>query len=496
MAPLDPQSHRLHLGEFVFDLNTRMLLGRDVQPISLRTKSLRVLGELARRNGETVEKDDLIAAAWAGRSISDDSLVQCIKDIRTALNDRDRQLLRTAVGRGYSLHGVPERQSGHGERPKILISPFRVSEAASEISELSDMIAEDLILALSPRAGFDVVTDEDMGEHALYTIAGRIGLSGETVRVFVQFASRESGKVIFGETWTAPLGDTSPLRRRICEKTASIARIHLFNSAGERHIEKDNDSLNTQELLAKAAYHMSRIQMETRAIARDALIVAVEREPTNAVALAMRVSSALILVLQEGVSKISDPPNYCSELAERAVGIAPHVDFVMLTRGCVRLWLEADHEGARADFARALEVNPVFHLAHQFLAISEILSGDHASGIPRVRKIIDLGTIKNPRYPHYLALLALGQMCAGERDAAFVTAREGHERAPGDPWCGYVYLAAAADRTELLRTDGFRRVVDGMSLPFSHFRSLPFTDPRDVDMLEMRLTAAGFPSGA
>ena len=185
---------------------------------------------------------------------------------------------------------------------------------------------------------------------------------------------------------------------------------------------------------------------------------------------------------------------FSRQLADRAVGIDPNIDFVMRTRGSMRLWLKADHEGSRADCERALEISPVFHLAHQTLALSEILSGEHAAGIRRVRKIMELGTSTNPRYPHYLSLMALGQILAADEDAAVKTTREAHERAPSDPWCKYVYATAAADRKEITKAVVFQDMIASINLPFTHFRDQAFTDLRDVGLLEERLTLAGYPS--
>jgi tetratricopeptide (TPR) repeat protein len=298
---------------------------------------------------------------------------------------------------------------------------------------------------------------------------------------------------VFAETWSVPIAEAERLPRDITDKIATVLRVHIYNHAGEEFVDRDNASLNIQELLAKAAFHMSRIGLQNRDEARDALSVAVERDPENPMALAMRASSGVIAILQEGYAKLPDPPEYCLELADRAVGLAPQVDFVMVTRGCMRLWLGADHEGARADFARALDRNPVFHLAHQFLAVSEILSGDHERGVQRLRRIIELGTVNNPRYPHYLTLMALGQVLGDDTKAAMKASREACEFASSDPWCGYVHAVAAADDAETRTSARFRHMLEEIALPFSHFRDLPFTNPAVVDVLEKRLRRAGFP---
>lgn len=484
----------LRFGNTIYDLSASQLIDQEGRPIAVREKSLRLLSKLAANNGVTIAKDDLIEAVWPGRFVSDDSLVQCVKDIRSALGDKDRQFLRTAVGRGYSLHGACEQPVASGELPKLYIAKARITGRSPELAEFAEVMSEELVIGLSPRAGLVVTTDKRQREDSDYLIDGRVSQSGDTVRVFVQLIRGKSGDVAFAETWNFLISESQSVPRQIAERVGNALRVHMFNFAGEKFIDRKNEALDTQELLAKAAYHMSRIQMHNRDVARNAMSVAVEREPENAIALAMRASTAVISVLQEGPSKVPDAPDYIKELADRAVGIASHIDFVMLTRGCVRMWLNADHDGARSDFNRALDISPTFHLAHQFLATSEILSGEHAKGVARVKKFIDLSPATNPRYPHYLALLALGQVLDGDEDAALQTARESRERAPNDYWCNYVYITAAAATKTITTRQNFKRMLKGNDLPFGHYRALPFTDRRDVDVLEARLALAGYPS--
>lgn len=69
----------------------------------LRPKSYRVLELLAERRGQLVSKDDLIRMAWPDVIVSDDSLAQCISDIRRALGPEGAGLVRTIPRRGYML---------------------------------------------------------------------------------------------------------------------------------------------------------------------------------------------------------------------------------------------------------------------------------------------------------------------------------------------------------------------------------------------------------
>jgi DNA-binding winged helix-turn-helix (wHTH) protein len=53
--------------------------------VQLRPQALAVLVELGRRPGELITKQDLNARVWPDISVTDDSLVQCIVEIRRAL---------------------------------------------------------------------------------------------------------------------------------------------------------------------------------------------------------------------------------------------------------------------------------------------------------------------------------------------------------------------------------------------------------------------------
>jgi len=94
-------AHRIYLfDEFSLDL-TRGSLSRDSEEIKLRPKSYEVLQYLAENPGRLVAKDELISAVWRGTAVTDDSLVQCLKDVRRALRDDTQSIIKTVPRRGY-----------------------------------------------------------------------------------------------------------------------------------------------------------------------------------------------------------------------------------------------------------------------------------------------------------------------------------------------------------------------------------------------------------
>ncbi|MBD0272046.1 MAG: winged helix-turn-helix domain-containing protein [Acetobacteraceae bacterium] len=107
-TPADRQSSRppterpaLRFAGFVLDPTRGSLLGPDGAEVPLRPKSLDVLRHLAGNAGRLVPRDELMAAAWPDAVVSDDSITQCVAEVRRALGDEAQRLLRTVPKRGY-----------------------------------------------------------------------------------------------------------------------------------------------------------------------------------------------------------------------------------------------------------------------------------------------------------------------------------------------------------------------------------------------------------
>src|SRR5437773_3168734 len=104
-------SHQTHsFAEFTLDLRRGCLL-RDQEQIKLRPKSFEVLTYLVENNGRLISKDELIHAVWIDTAVTDDSLVQCMKDIRHALRDETQQIIKTVPRRGY-IFDTPVSDTG------------------------------------------------------------------------------------------------------------------------------------------------------------------------------------------------------------------------------------------------------------------------------------------------------------------------------------------------------------------------------------------------
>ena len=115
---------RLDIAGLTLDLRREELRDAAGTRIELRNRSFGVLRHLATNAERIVTKDELLNVNWPGVTVTEDSLTQCISEIRRALGEAGRDLIRTVPRRGYMIV-LPDRSSAEADtavvkkRPRI-----------------------------------------------------------------------------------------------------------------------------------------------------------------------------------------------------------------------------------------------------------------------------------------------------------------------------------------------------------------------------------------
>ncbi|WP_454917032.1 winged helix-turn-helix domain-containing protein [Xanthobacter sediminis] len=86
---------------FELDEQRAELRGLDGVAIRLRPKTFEMLRLFAAHAGQVLSKRQLMEAVWPDVHVSEDGLFQCIREIRAALGDDQRQIIKLVSGRGY-----------------------------------------------------------------------------------------------------------------------------------------------------------------------------------------------------------------------------------------------------------------------------------------------------------------------------------------------------------------------------------------------------------
>jgi DNA-binding winged helix-turn-helix (wHTH) protein/tetratricopeptide (TPR) repeat protein/TolB-like protein len=125
-----PEGIVLRFAGFELDLPRAELRGPDGDAIRLRPKALSLLNLLAGNAGRVVTKQEIMDAVWPNVHVGDDSLFQCIRELRTALGDDQRQLIKLVSGQGYLFTAPVSSDPAAAE----IRAPLPASEPPTEAS--------------------------------------------------------------------------------------------------------------------------------------------------------------------------------------------------------------------------------------------------------------------------------------------------------------------------------------------------------------------------
>ena len=141
---------------FVLDLHRAALVTDQGESVPVRHKSFRLLCLFVQNAGSLVEREAITQALWPGVTVSDDSITQCVRDLRRALRDEGQTKIKTVLRRGYiftpevtSPSGTPSSDRALSGRPSVAVLPFANMSGDPSHDYLADGVAENLITELA-----------------------------------------------------------------------------------------------------------------------------------------------------------------------------------------------------------------------------------------------------------------------------------------------------------------------------------------------------------
>jgi len=143
-----------------FALDTaRRELRRSGTPISLQPQVFDLLEYLIRNRERVVSKDDLLAAVWDGRIVSESTLSTRINSARVAIGDsgEEQRLIRTTHGKGFRFVGVLREEE---QTVRKLAAIF-----AADVEGYSRLMGQDEIGTLHRLTACRAILDELIAAH-------------------------------------------------------------------------------------------------------------------------------------------------------------------------------------------------------------------------------------------------------------------------------------------------------------------------------------------
>jgi DNA-binding winged helix-turn-helix (wHTH) protein len=90
----------VHFSGFTLDFR-RGLLERNGEIVPIRAKSFALLAFFAANANRVISKDEILENVWGHVIVTDDALVQTIKDVRRSIDDFEARVLVNVPKRGY-----------------------------------------------------------------------------------------------------------------------------------------------------------------------------------------------------------------------------------------------------------------------------------------------------------------------------------------------------------------------------------------------------------
>jgi TolB-like protein/Tfp pilus assembly protein PilF len=273
---------------FIFEdyaLDTeRRELRRHGDLIPVEPKVFDLLAHLIVNRERVVSRDDLIAAVWNGRIVSESALATCINAARSAIADsgEEQRLIKTLPRKGVRFAGAvregkqstdladtkpPGVALAFPDKPSVAVLPFQNISSDPDQEYFADGVVEDMITGLSRIRWLFVIArnssfvykgrsvdvkkvGQELGVR--YVLEGSVRKSGNRVRITTQLVEAETAVHIWGEHYDRLLDDIFVLQDEITMNVIGAIEPSLRKAEIERVKRKRPDSLDAYDLVLRA----------------------------------------------------------------------------------------------------------------------------------------------------------------------------------------------------------------------------------------------------
>ena len=413
----------VRLPRHVVDLDADELRNAAGQHVDIRPRSFAVLRLLAENAGHLVSKDHIISAIWGDVVVTEDSLTQGIADIRKAIGDDDRRILRTIPRKGYLLvpaqrHAeLPGRMPG---LPALAVMPFLGVSGDNVLgfgvaSEIVNELARNKHLRLIARDSSFALANEnlmaqELGERlgARYLVEGTAQRFQDSLVADVQLVDARDGGIVWGDRFSATAEHIPQVQRMIAGTIAGS--LHSSMRETEKHaiLGAAPRDLDVYGLTLRGIARKHQFSPESTRAGRTDLEEAIRRDPNYAPAIAELARLNLIdMALQlTGERQFSELGDVIGQLG-RAIELDPSLPsaYQALSQSLI---FAGDIQQAISMAQRAVELGPSDADGLLFLAVALFASGEFVGALATVERAIELNPIRPAYYCFFHALILWG----------------------------------------------------------------------------------------
>lgn len=434
----------------IFEVDTaaqELRRGGSVQPVEPQVFALLVY--LLESRDRVVSRDDILAAVWNGRIVSDAALSSRVKAARQAIGDdgKTQRLIRTVHKRGFrfvgdatasdtSVQSAPAAVA-HAEQPvptegrlllhdplvvptsqpSIAILPF---QTIGEPGVMAEGLAHDLITRLGRTRWLFVIARGSAfrfigSAESPAAIAGRLGVryiahgvvqsEGRRIRVHAALTDSSNGAEVWSEQFDRVRDDLFAIQTDIADAIAGAVETHIESIERGRSLLKPSENLDAWEAYHRGCWHMYQFRPEHYEEAERFFLRSIELEPASPRPFSglsfVHWQRAFLEISKDRAGEIAR----AKEFAEQAVALDPRdpQGYHALGRA---LHLSGEREASEQELQKAVDLNPSFALGHYSLSFALYFGGlfDEAQvAVTRAQRL-------SPYDPMRFAMLAMKAM--------------------------------------------------------------------------------------
>jgi adenylate cyclase len=377
----------------------RQELRRGADLLSVTPQVFDVLDYLIRNRERVVSKDDLIAAVWGGRIVSDAALTTRINVARNAIGDsgEDQRLIKTLPRKGFRFVGAVQEERMPAaaafaatpkeaprsaltlpDKPSIAVLPFTNLSSDPDQEYLVDGIVEDMITELSRFSELFVIARNSSFQYkgkavdvrqvgrelgVRYVLEGSIRRSGNRIRVAAQLIDAETGAHRWAERYDRKLQDTFAVQDDVVRTIVTILAAHVRRAETERTRAKPPNSWQVYDYYLQGAEAFARFAFSMRAEdiyeARRILQQSLAIDANYARSYVLLANTYDAVRFHRFDSDYLNPATLdrAHQFARRAVELDPSLPEAHAMLGLVLTWMR-QHDASITEIERAIALNP------------------------------------------------------------------------------------------------------------------------------------------
>jgi adenylate cyclase len=405
--------------------------------------------------------------------------------------------------------GFSSKPSRWAKLPSIAILPFIslstdsndayfaegfVDDIISTLSNIGDLlvVSRGSTIAFNRRAFDPTAASERLGVR--YFLSGRIRRADGRIRLSVELGDLSTASVIWAEKYDSNIEEIFGLQDEIALAIVSRIATHVRQAEVKRAMRKRPQNLNSYDYLLQAVDLLYKLDFASFSRARSLLEHAREVDDTYAAPYAFAAHWHMFNIA-EGWSADRD-----AEIAEVirlsncAIERDPSNALALALQGHAKSIFFFDYDAALDCFERALGVSPNNSWAWMFSSATYGFIGDPQSGIDRAERAIRLSPLDQQRFVNY-ARLGQNHYLNGSYEDAIRWARKALSLNPryGNPArIAAASLVAVGRQDEALQMSLHHRQILPHFTVSQYAPRCPFK-PEQASLYVQRLRGAGIP---